>query len=261
MEKKKDVLRETDDEAIRLAKTLLRTSRYGAIAVMNPDTGAPVATRVAVASDHDGTPIILVSGLAAHTRGIEADPRCSLLLGETGKGDPLAHPRMTITSRAARVERDGPGYDRIRWRFLAHNPKSKLYVDLGDFSFFRLEIQTISLNGGFARAYALTPADALTQGPAIEAIAAAEPGAVAHMNDDHSDAVANYAIWFGKVTEAANWTMTGIDADGFDLAAGDRVMRIFFTQPLSDATDMHKRLVSMAIEARQGLAKTQQRVQ
>lgn len=261
MEEKKDILRETDDEAIRLAKTLLRTSRHGAIAVLDPQTGAPVATRVAVASDHDGTPIILVSGLAAHTRGITADPRCSLLLGETGKGDPLAHPRMTITCRAARVEREDPTYDRIRGRFLSHNPKSKLYVDLGDFSFFRLEVQTISLNGGFARAYALTPREALTQGLAIEAIAAAEPGAVAHMNDDHSDAVANYAVWFGKATEAANWTMTGVDSDGFDLAAGDRVMRIFFTQPLTDATDMHKRLVSMAIEARQGLARTPQHVQ
>ncbi|SFJ48576.1 HugZ family protein [Aerobium aerolatum] len=258
MEKKKDVLRETDDEAIGLAKTLLRTSRYGAIAVLDPETGAPVATRVAVASDHDGTPVILVSGLAAHTRGIEADPRCSLLLGETGKGDPLAHARMTITCRAEKVGREDPGYDRIRWRFLSHNPKSKLYVDLGDFSFFRLEVQTISLNGGFARAYALTRENALTQAPALEAVAAAEAGAVGHMNEDHADAVANYAIWFGKASEAANWTMTGVDPDGFDLAAGDRVMRIFFTEPLADATDMHKRLVSMAIEARQGLAKTPQ---
>lgn len=261
MEEKKDVLRETDDEAIRLAKTLLRSSRYGAIAVIDPQTGAPVATRVAVASDYDGTPVILVSALAAHTKGIAVDPRCSLLLGETGKGDPLAHARITIACRAEKIAKDDPRHDRIQWRFLAHNPKSKLYVGLGDFSFFRLEPQSASLNGGFARAYALTPDDLLTRGATLEAIAAAEASAVSHMNEDHSDAIANYALWFGKAKEEANWVMTGIDADGFDLAAGDRIMRIFFTHPLADAPDMHKRLVAMAIEARQNLAKTAQPVQ
>jgi putative heme iron utilization protein len=49
--------------------------------------------------------------------------------------------------------------------------------------------------------------------------------------------------------------MTGVDADGFDLAAGDRVLRIPFRQPLADAADMHKTLVSMAVEARQARQK------
>lgn len=258
MEEKKDVLRETDDEAIRLAKTLLRSSRYGAIAVIDPETGAPVATRVAVASDHDGAPIILVSALSAHTKGIVADPRCSLLLGEPGKGDALAHPRITIACRAEKIAKDDPRHSRIQWRFLSHNPKSRLYAGLGDFSFFRLETQSASLNGGFGKAYALTAGDLLTNGTTLDAIATAEANAVSHMNDDHIDAIGNYAVWFGKSKEEANWVMTGIDAEGFDLAAGDRVMRIFFTHPLADAQDMHKRLVAMAIEARQSLAKTTQ---
>jgi putative heme iron utilization protein len=71
------------------------------------------------------------------------------------------------------------------------------------------------------------------------------------MNEDHADAVANYARVFGKARDDEGWVMTGIDADGFDLAAGDKVLRIFFREPLSDAPDMHKTLVAMAIEARQ----------
>lgn len=254
MDEKKDVLRETDAEAIRLARTLLRSSRYGAIAVIDPKTGAPLASRVAVATDHDGTPVILVSSLAAHTGGIVADPRCSLLLGEPGKGDPLAHARITIACHAQKIATDDPRHARIRWRFLSHNPKAKLYAGLGDFAFFRLEPQGASLNGGFGKAYVLTAQDLLTTGPALDEIAVAEPGAVAHMNDDHLDAIANYASWYGKSRERADWTMTGIDADGFDLAAGDRVMRIFFDLPLENAQDMHKRLVAMAIEARKELA-------
>ncbi len=81
-------IRPTTPEAIQLAKNLLRTSRYGAIAVFDAATGRPLASRVAVATDTNGTPLILVSGLAAHTTGLLANPACSLLLGEVGKGDP-----------------------------------------------------------------------------------------------------------------------------------------------------------------------------
>jgi putative heme iron utilization protein len=75
------------------------------------------------------------------------------------------------------------------------------------------------------------------------------------MNEDHADAVANYAAVFGKARGDEGWVMTGVDADGFDLAAGDRVLRIPFRQPLADAADMHKTLVSMAVEARQARQK------
>ncbi len=67
-EKKKDVLRETDEEAIRLARTLLRSSRYGAIAVLDPQTGAPMASRVAVATDHDGAPTRRLEAPMVHDR-------------------------------------------------------------------------------------------------------------------------------------------------------------------------------------------------
>ncbi|MDP3897999.1 MAG: pyridoxamine 5'-phosphate oxidase family protein, partial [Mesorhizobium sp.] len=76
-DKPKDVIRTTDAEAIRLARTLLRSARFGALAVLDPDTGAPLASRVGIATDLDGAPLILVSGLSAHTRALVADPRCS----------------------------------------------------------------------------------------------------------------------------------------------------------------------------------------
>lgn len=255
--KKNDVLRPTDDDAIRLARTLLRSARHGAIAVLEPETGAPMVSRVATATDHDGAPLILISGLAAHTGAIEADPRCSLLLGEPGKGDAMAHARITIACIAEKIARDDPRHSRIEWRFLSHTPKARLYAGLGDFAFYRLEPQRASLNGGFGKAYALTRQDLLTAGDKIDAIAAAERSAVEHMNDDHADAIGNYAVHFGKADSDQNWVMTGIDADGFDLAAGDRVLRILFSTPLTDAPDMHKTLVAMAVDARQARAQEQ----
>jgi heme iron utilization protein len=159
MAEKKDVIRPTDDDALALAKSLVHSVRHGALAVLDPATGAPQASRVAVAIDLDGTPIILVSSLSGHTSGLMADPRCSLLLGEPGKGDPLAYPRITLACEAERVERGSEAQLRVASRFLERHPKAKLYADFADFSYFLLHPKSASLNGGFGKAYRLTGAE------------------------------------------------------------------------------------------------------
>lgn len=244
----------TDAEAIRLAKTLLRTSRYGALATLDPETGAPTATRVTIVTDIKGRLVTLVSALAAHTGALREDPRCSLLLGEAGKGDPLAHPRLTIACRAAEIGRDAPERAALRERHLRYQPKAKLYIDLGDFRHFVLEPQSASLNAGFGRAYAITPADLLSDGAVAEALAEREAGAVAHMNADHADAVALYARHFGGSRRAGEWRMLGLDPDGVDLELGEERLRAFFPAPLADAGEMRQVLVAMAQEARAELA-------
>ena len=102
---------------IALAKTLLRTVRAGALATLDRDTGHPFASLVTVATAPEGTPLLLLSGLSAHTRNLEAEPRASILLAQTGKGDPLAHPRLTVTGRAARTDQP-----LLAERFLARHP-------------------------------------------------------------------------------------------------------------------------------------------
>lgn len=224
---KKDVLRQTDAEAIRLAKTLIRKARYAVIATLDPNTGAPIATRVGLSTDHDGTPTILVSALSAHTPALIADPRCSILVGEAGKGDPLAHPRITVFAKARKIARDNDEHARIEWRYLSHQPKARLYAGLGDFSFFRLEPTGASLNGGFGKAYQLTADDLLSLSPVNDELAGAEKSAVEHMNNDHANAIALYARFYAKAADG-KWLITGIDAEGFDLANGDETQRIFF---------------------------------
>ena len=249
---KKDLLQPTDDKAIRLAKTLIRSARFGALAVLDPKSGAPLASRVGVAADLDGTPVILVSTLAAHTAGLLADSRCSLLIGEPGKGDPLAHARISIACRAEKLARGTDEGDRVRRRYLNRHPKGALYADFADFAFFKLNPESASLNGGFARAYALEKAHLLTDSSATAGMAAVEQDAISHMNADHGEAINLYARHFAKAKEG-KWVMTGIDAEGIDIASGDESRRIFFAKPLADAADMRKALVSMAEEARAAL--------
>ena len=155
----KDVLRTVDADARALARRLIDDAHFGALAVLEAGTGHPSASRVALATDEDGTPLILTSSLAAHTPALEADARCSLLLGEPGNGDPLAHPRITVFARARKLARDTDEGRRARERYLQANPKAALYADFGDFAFWRIEPERASLNGGFGKAYALGAAD------------------------------------------------------------------------------------------------------
>ncbi|MCA0051576.1 HugZ family protein [Mesorhizobium sp. B283B1A] len=248
-ERKKDVIRETDAEAIRLAKTLLRSARFGALAVLEPRTGSPLVSRVGVATDIDGAPLILVSMLSAHTPALLADPRCSLLLGEPGKGDPLAHPRLTLICGASRLERGSSIHARAERRYLNRNPKAVLYAGLGDFSIFRLEPQRASLNGGFGKAYLLDRSDLTGSGPIVEELADSEQSAIEHMNAEHLDAVAVYAHQFARAS-GEGWTIAGLDADGMDLVSGDNVCRVFFPQPLVAAGELRPALVEMVRSGR-----------
>ncbi|WP_266016813.1 HugZ family pyridoxamine 5'-phosphate oxidase [Brucella intermedia] len=226
-------IRPTTPEAIQLAKSLLRTSRYGAIAVFDAATGRPLASRVAVATDLDGTPLILVSGLAAHTPGLLANPACSLLLGEVGKGDPLAHARVTLHCQAQKVERTHADYPRIRRRYLNHNPKGSLYVDLGDFAFFRLELESASLNGGFGKAFNLTRDDLLCAASVSASFAEGEQKALDDLNENHALEIAHIARGLSKSDALREqFKIVGIDPDGADITSGDLVLRhVFSAQP------------------------------
>ncbi len=231
-------------DAVGLAKSLLRKVRSGALATLEREGGAPFASLVTVATDLDGKPLLLLSRLSAHTLNLEADPRGSLLLSSGGKGDPLAHPRLTVTGTAQRSDEA-----RVRSRFLARHPKAALYADFPDFAFFRLEVRAGHLNGGFAKAATLKPDELLTDLSGLEALAESEPGAVAHMNEDHADAVALYATRLAE-EEPGPWRLTGFDPEGLDLMAGDRTARVAFPERLASPAALRPVLVAMAAKAR-----------
>ena len=153
-------IRPTDDDARALARALLEAATHAALGVIDPDSGAPLVSRIALACDAEGVPVSLVSSLSAHTRALEVRPACSLLVGDPGgRGDPLTPPRLTVQAVAGPVARDDPGHDALRAQYLALRPKAKLYVDFGDFRFLRFTVTRAFLNGGFGKAFDLTPGD------------------------------------------------------------------------------------------------------
>jgi putative heme iron utilization protein len=232
-----------------LAKNLLRSVRAGTLATIDRNTGHPFASLVNIATDADGSPLILTSRLSTHTANLEVDGRSSILLAETGKGDPLAHPRLTVLGAMARIARDSADEARVRRRFLARHPKSELYAGFGDFAFWRMEVVSAHLNGGFARAADLKATDVMTDTSGADDLLAAEQGAVEHMNSDHAEAVRLYATKLLGAREG-NWRMTGLDPDGGDLALGDETLRLAFPERITEAGQLRKVLVELAAEAR-----------
>jgi putative heme iron utilization protein len=232
-----------------LAKTLLRSVRAGTLATLDRNTGHPFASLVNVATDADGSPVILVSRLSTHTANIEIDGRASMLLAQTGKGDPLAHPRLTVLGQMVQVARPSDDENRVRRRFLARHPKSELYAGFGDFSFWRLTIASAHLNGGFARAADLKAEDVRTELAGAADLVAAEADAVAHMNADHAEACRLYATRLLGEPDGA-WKLTGIDPDGADLALNDRTARLAFPQRVTEPGQLRQVLVTLAAQAR-----------
>lgn len=160
---KKDVLLELTDDVRNKVRALISAARHGALAALAPETGHPICSRVGLATLGDGTPFIFISALAAHTGALLADPRCALLVGDIGKGDPLAHPRISITCMATPLAPGSEVADEARKLYLAAHPKAKLYIDLPDFRFVRLDPLSASFNGGFGQAYALEGAELLSR--------------------------------------------------------------------------------------------------
>jgi heme iron utilization protein len=232
-----------------VAKSLLRSVRAGALATIDRNTGHPFGSLVNVATDSDGSPLILVSRLSTHTANLEVDGRASVLLAQTGKGDPLAHPRLTVLGTFAPIAHDDPEQPRLRRRFLARHPKSELYAGFADFRFWRLSIASAHLNAGFARAADLKAADLITDISDARDLIEAEASAIGHMNEDHAEAVELYATKL-LGAEVGAWRVTGIDPDGLDLARGDLALRLMFPARVTAAAQLRVVLADLAKQAR-----------
>lgn len=238
-------LRPLDAQARNLADRLLRGCRHAALGVIDGQSGFPAVSRVLVATDGTGLPALLASGLSAHTRPLVEDGRISLLFGDPGKGDPLAHPRLTLQGTARPLPRGDAEHSELRRRFLNRHPRAALYIDLPDFLLFRVEPQKARLNGGFGKAFAMNGEDLAIASPAAEEIARMEQRALDHMNAHHTEAIAAYAAAHaGECSDG--WRMTGIDGGGFEIGKGDRLFRIAFDEPLQSADDLRRVLADMA---------------
>jgi putative heme iron utilization protein len=228
-------------------KSLIRRALKASLATLDRQNSGPYASLVTLATAADGAPLMLISRLAVHTQNILADPRTSLLIdGTSAEGDPLAGGRVSLMGRMVVTE-----HDNDKRRFLARHPEAEMYSAFADFAFYRFEIERAHYVGGFGRIVDLTPAEILTDIRSASAVIDSEPEIIAHMNQDHADALALYAAWsIGEQQEPAAWKMTGVDPEGIDLVGPIGPIRINFAAPVATPGDVRKALAALAATAR-----------
>lgn len=181
----------------------------------------------AVATDIDGSPLLLLSSLSDHTKNLAADPLVSILFdGSAGYANPQQGPRATVMGRVEKT--GGADLERVRRRFLARHPGAALYADFADFAHFRVVVERIHWVGGFGRA-AWIERTPLIGAATAAAFAAAEPALLERLGG-RADALAR--AWLKR--RSTGWRLTAIDPDGFVLARGKGTQRLAFATALVD---------------------------
>ncbi|CAN0212577.1 unnamed protein product [Phaeothamnion confervicola] len=226
------------------AKRLMREARSGALATLMPGSGDPYCSLVNVAAATDGSPLLLISTLAVHTKNILRDPRVSLMLDERKPGDPLEGARVMLQGTIAKT-----GSEAARRRYLASQPEAEAFAGFKDFAFYQVALKGAHLVAGFGRIVDLAAADILVPLAGAEAMVEAESEVVAHMNQDHAETCRLYATKLLGAPEG-DWHCVGCDPEGLDLQSGRTGLRLPFQQRVNSPGVLRAVLKQLADQAR-----------
>ena len=234
-------------------RTLVAGSSRGALSTIAAEpAGYPYGSVASYGLDERGNPLFFVSLMAEHTQNAIRDPRASLLVTEPVPegSDPLASGRVTLLGTLSPVGDD----DRqtVRDLYLAANPTSAYYIDFGDFTFYRLDVESIRYVGGYGRMswvdaehYAEAEAD-----PLVDAAA----GIIEHMNADHADAQVLFCRYLLDRPETTEATMSAVDRYGFEMIAvspaGRAAVRLGFPEECTTGDEVRKAMVALVGDAR-----------
>jgi heme iron utilization protein len=232
------------------ARTLVDTERVGTLATQSlRHPGFPFASVMPYALVANGSPVLLISGMAIHTQNLVADPRASLLVMQGGSGsDPLGSPRVTLLGSVRRIDEVT---ETLRQTYLERHPSARHWIGFSDFSFFQLEVTHLYFVGGFGVMGWVAKSDYASA--AADPLADASAGIIEHMNRDHADALRDITRHFGGL-DAEEATMVACDRLGFVVRARTaeavKGARIPFPHEVRSRDEARKVLVAMTREAR-----------
>lgn len=239
------------------ARTLVEYHLQGVLSTIDRSSETPYGSVVEYAPLADGDLVIFVSDLADHTKNLEEDTRCSILVAEgLGQKRPLSKKRVTLMGEASVVE-DEEEKESVRSRYLEAHPHAESYIGFHDFGFYRFSPKRLRYIGGFGRMSWVDAAAYLEAEP--DPIRPASEGIIEHMNDDHADAMVDMAHGLAEAPWVESASMFEVDRYGFDLRAtgkkeGDPTtesLRIDFDSPLDDPGQARQAMIALVERARQ----------
>ncbi|KAJ8448562.1 hypothetical protein Cgig2_012206 [Carnegiea gigantea] len=166
-------------------RTVLANSTRGVLSTFSQKyDGYPSGSMVDFVCDAEGSPILAISSLAAHTKDLLVNPTCSLLVAK----DPEDRTDLVITLHGDAVSVPEADREAARTTYLA-KISDAFWVDFGDFQFFKIQPKVVRYVSGVATAllrsgefsreeYAAAEVDPISQ--------FSEPIA-SHMNKDHAE--------------------------------------------------------------------------
>jgi putative heme iron utilization protein len=228
------------------ARSLLRATDRATLATAMPGDGWPYASLVMIACDYEAMPLLMISELAEHTQNILSEDRVSLLVDATpGLDNPLTGTRVALVGRAAKCDQPD-----LTARYVARHPDAAMYGGFADFALYRIDVERVHMVAGFGAIHWIEASDLCFGTDAVDELRNAEADIVAHMNDDHNDAVQLYAtVLAGQ--KGHGWTLTGVDPEGCDLRRGGTVARLEFDGKVATAEQARAALVKLVHKARQ----------
>ena len=227
-------------KAAKHARELLLKEYRGMLATHSKRMpGFPFGSVVPYCLDADGRPLLLISRIAQHTHNLQADPRCSLLVGERDADDIQAAGRLTLLAEA-RLLTDETEVETAAQRYYRYFPQSCDYHRVHDFEFWVLEPARWRFIGGFGAIHWLD--DIRRPNPFAADV---EQGMLAHMNEDHAAAIAHYLTLAGISGEVPA-EMVGIDSEGFHLRTGSRLHWLPFPTSCNTPLVVRQALVQLA---------------
>ncbi|WEK51121.1 MAG: pyridoxamine 5'-phosphate oxidase family protein [Candidatus Kaistia colombiensis] len=232
-------------DPVETGRAVIRSTIAGSLATLD-EAGNPFATLVTMATTADLRPILSLSDLALHTHNLKRDPRASLLLvapgGETG--NPLAGARITLVGSFERSDDD-----HAAWRYGLRQGKAARASALPGFHHYVMNIAGSHLVAGFGNIAQVPATELIPDYSDCQDLLDGEKMVVEHMNDDHADAIALYAIKLLHLPGGA-WRITGCDPDGIDIATSTLRARLPFPTRATTVAEAGGFLKSFAKQAR-----------
>ena len=256
-------------------RQLIRSATRGFLSTeLNPKNFKNIQTRMSecfsystftlTAFDYDLSPIILLSDLSEHTKNILEKNSSSLMLCEERKlynffpkfktdnssyEDPMSRPRVTLIGKIKKTKNKNH-----KMRFLQRHPASNLYANFRDMNFYKMEIKSAHLIGGFAHVKWFSDKELVLRN--IKNFEEYEQEIISHMNSCHKKSIELYVKNLMKDHIKSNenkgkWDMIGIDPDGFDLRKKENVARFFFKNEIFDAKKIRGIFVRLHKESNQ----------
>lgn len=231
-------------------RTLVQYNHGYAVVSTNSQSnpGYPGGSVIGFAPDEDGRPVCCFSSMSSHTNDLLADPKCSITIASKEfKG--AADGRVNLMGQMNLIPAEET--EPLKELYLAKHPNA-FWVNFGDFSWFRMEIENIRFVGGFARAGSVSPGQYKKSKP--DPISQVGMHIASHMNDDHSDATkAMVEKGIPGIKDVSEAMITSVDSLGMYVkvtkGSGENMQqfkaRLPFPRKAEDRKDVKNVIVEM----------------